>query len=101
MPSGLRNSSSSISPGDVGGRSLGRRRCTRLGARLVVVRDFDFVGMAILPPETDPVLLVDANAVLPLTVSAKPFQPVARRDPQLGQVADPVQLVQLAARDRP
>ena len=46
----------------VGGRSFGRRR---LASRLVVIGDFDFVGMAFLPFETDPVLLVDPDAVLP------------------------------------
>src|SRR5574338_833978 len=101
MPRGLRNSSRSISPGDVGGRVLGRRRCTSPGTRLVVIGDFDVVGMAGLPPEADPVLLIDANAVLPPPVSPQALQAVAGWHAQLREVADPVQLVQLAAYDGP
>src|SRR5690606_16164392 len=101
MASGLRNSSRSISPGEVGGRVLGRRRCTSPAVRLVVVGDFDVVGIAGLPPEADPVLIIDANAVLSQPVFAEPLQSVAGRHLKLGQVADPVQLVQLATRDGP
>jgi len=39
----------------------------------VVVRDFDFEGMAILPVETDPELLIDPDAVLVLSIPAKTF----------------------------
>jgi hypothetical protein len=37
--------------------------------RLVVVDDLDFVGMAILPNETDSPLIVDPNAELTLPVT--------------------------------
>jgi hypothetical protein len=37
----------------------------------VVVCDFDFEGMAFLPFETDPVLLVNPDAVLVFPISAK------------------------------
>jgi hypothetical protein len=37
----------------------------------VVVRDFDVVGIASPPIETDPVPVVDPNAVLPLPISVK------------------------------
>jgi hypothetical protein len=51
--SGLSAGRESISPGCVGGRCVGRRRDTR--ARVLrgsmVVRDFDFVGIAVLPSE--------------------------------------------------
>jgi hypothetical protein len=51
MPRGFRNSSSSISPGCVGGTSVGKRRRTsgRLGrACLVIISDFDVVGISFL-----------------------------------------------------
>jgi hypothetical protein len=49
--------------------SASSERCTRgdfaealpAVAVLVVVRDFDFVGIALLPPETDSELIVDLN----------------------------------------
>ena len=37
---------------------------------LVVVRDLDVVGMASLPAETDPILVVDPDAPLPQTFAA-------------------------------
>ena len=37
------------------------------------------MGMAIAPLETDPVLVVDADAILTLTSTAQRFQPVARQ----------------------
>src|SRR4051812_22597092 len=94
MPNGCRNSSNSISPGWVGGRWVGNRRCTRAatGARLVVVRDFDVVGIAVLPSETDPILFVDANAVLATTRTTEQFQTITRRNRQLRQFAYPIQL---------
>jgi hypothetical protein len=69
---------------------VGRRRRTRgfgagavLRVRLVVVRDFDFVGIAVLPAETNPILLVDANAMLSATIADQTLKPVAGRDREL------------------
>jgi hypothetical protein len=55
----------------VGGKWVGKRR-TAIALpprRLVVVRDFDIVGISILPPETDPILVVDPNTVLTRAVA--------------------------------
>src|SRR3990172_7326950 len=103
IPRGFRNSSSSISPGWVGGRCVGSRRRTKGFPLdpLVIVRDFDVVGIAVLPPKTDPVLVVDANAVLPCAVAAEALQPIAGRDTQLSQAADSIELRQLATGSRP
>jgi hypothetical protein len=67
----LRNSSSNISPGCVGGRLVGSRRATkrrddlsRLKRPLVVVCDLNLIGISILPAKAHTILLVDANAVL-------------------------------------
>jgi hypothetical protein len=68
---------------------------------LVVVRDFDFVGIAILPLKTNSILLVDANTVLPAPVTNQSFQAVARRDRQLPQLPNAVELGQLSPNRRP
>lgn len=59
------------------------------------------LGIAILPAEADSKLVVDANTVLPLPVPAKLLEPVTGRDPELLELTDPVQLVELAASSRP
>jgi len=108
MPSGLRNSSRSISPGCVGGLSVGSRRWTSpfcasaAGAtRLVVVRDFDFVGIAILRMKANPVLLVNADTVLTPPIATKTLQVVSGRNGELTEISNPVQLRQLPAHDGP
>ncbi len=67
----------------------------------MVVDDFDFIRISILPPETYPVLLVDSDAVLPGPVTAEPLQPIPWRNRELSQIANAVQLRQLAADIRP
>jgi hypothetical protein len=67
----------------------------------VVVRDFDFVGITILPRETDAVLIVDADAVLASAVAFQALQPVPGRDRQIRQVPSPIDLIQLSPRDVP
>lgn len=76
-PIGLRTPQG-IAPGYVGGRCVGSRRCTNVVPRgLVVVRDLDLAGIAILPLEADAVLPIDAETVLP-TLGA---QGASRRSP--------------------
>lgn len=41
-----------------------------------MVRDFDFVGIPRLPANTDAILLVEPNAVLPLSVAGQTLQAV-------------------------
>jgi hypothetical protein len=57
----------SISPGWVGGRFDGNRRPAStpafLAPGLMIVRDFNFVGIAMLPMKTDAKSLVDANFI--------------------------------------
>src|ERR1700692_2691163 len=104
MPNGFRNSSKSISPGCTGGIAAGSRRRTsgRTPAeRLVVVRDFDFVGIAPLPAETDSVLFIDADTVLTAPMSLKTLQSIARWHGKLPKVSDSIELSQLAADNRP
>jgi hypothetical protein len=67
----------------------------------VVVRDLDFVGMTGLPDETDAVLIVDSYAVLPFAIALQLLEPIARRDGELADLANPVELVELATSDSP
>jgi hypothetical protein len=57
------------------------------------------VCVAILPHETDPVLIVDSDAVLPSPVSAQGFETVAWEGPQVIESSCRVQLSQLALHD--
>ena len=43
----------------------------------MIICDLHFVRIAILPSETDPILLVDTNAVLPRPISTESLQPVS------------------------
>jgi hypothetical protein len=43
----------------------------------VIIGDFDFVGIAILPPETDPVLVIDPDTVLSGSIRSQALQPVS------------------------
>ena len=57
---------------------------------LVIVENLGVPGVAITPDETEPSLLVDANAMLAKPVATKSFQPVAGRDPQIVETASRV-----------
>ena len=60
----------------------------------MVIGDFDFVGMAFLPNKTDPVLLIDADAVLICSITFQVFQVVVWRHSEFRDVADSVDLIQ-------
>ena len=49
------------------------------GCLLVIIGDFNVMCVAILPAEADAPLLVDADAVLPTTVSLERFQAIGGR----------------------
>jgi hypothetical protein len=49
----------------------------------VVIRDFDVVGIAVLPPETDPELVIDANTMLPSPIPFEAFEAIAGWDTQV------------------
>ena len=51
----------------------------------MIVGDFDVVSVMSAPHETDPVLIVDPDAVMPLPVAVQFFQPVAWWEPQVSQ----------------
>jgi len=52
----------------------------------VIIHKFDVERVAFFPHETDAPLIVDPNAMLPLSVAFQLFQPVARRTDQIPQL---------------
>ena len=49
----------------------------------MVIHDLDVPGRTVAPLETDPPLIVDADAVLPPPITVQSFEPIARRNPQI------------------
>jgi hypothetical protein len=76
----------------VGGLWVGRRRSIVIPRErfLVVVRDFDVVGIAVLPSEANAILIVHPDAVLPRTVAAQPLETIAWWYPQFTEYLHPV-----------
>lgn len=68
---------------------------------LVVVRNFDIVGMAVFPSKTDSVLIVNPDGVLPAPVTAETFQMIPGRRGQILEITYPIQLIQLPTGNRP
>ena len=62
----------------------------------MVIRDFDFISMALAPLEADAPLLIDSNRVLPLSVSAQGLQAIPRWRSHHAQLRGGVELKQLA-----
>jgi len=59
---------------------------------LVIVDNLDIVGIAVVPAKTEPPLVVDANAVLALSVGSQWLQPVPGRACHVSQDHCTVQL---------
>jgi hypothetical protein len=56
----------------------------------MIVGYFDIVGVFTLPAETNPPLVIDADAVLPDPAAFKHLQTVSWRNPQIQQISHPV-----------
>src|SRR6266850_5028487 len=93
IPIGLRNSSSSISPGGIAGPNQRES--------LVIIFDADFVGMALLPSERDAILIVDPNAVPTSVVPFQPLEPIAGRDGEILESCRDVDRLEFALRHPP
>jgi hypothetical protein len=65
------------------------------------VFDADFVGMSVLPPERDPVLLIDADALAAGLVALQQFEPIAGRDHEIVQTTGCVNQFELAMHAAP
>lgn len=57
----------------------------------MIIRNFYFVGPVLEPHETNPELIVDANAVLSFAVTLQRLEPVTGRDPQVIQGRSAIQ----------
>jgi hypothetical protein len=62
----------------------------------VIVYDFHVFGSCLRPTETQPELIIDTDAVLPLAIASQGFQPITRRHPKIRQSSRDLQLPQLA-----
>ena len=65
----------------------------------MVVHDLDLQRIAVLPHETDPILVIDPDAVLPPPITAKGLEVIARKRTQVVESLGGVQLGQLALSD--
>ena len=62
----------------------------------VIVNDFDVALFAVRPPETDPVLVIDPDAVLTESITLQHLQSITRRRPENVERSRRVQLGELA-----
>lgn len=67
----------------------------------MVVSDFDIFSAIVGPHETDAVLIVDTNTVLPLAVTAQCFKSVSRRNAQIQELRGGIDVVELSGRHIP
>jgi hypothetical protein len=74
-PAGRRNSSSSISPGEVGGRF---KSSTDRGPSVIVFAR-DIVGLSSFESKRDSILFVDPDAEVSDPIALQRFQPIAGR----------------------
>lgn len=64
----------------------------------MIVRDFNLVGIASLPSETNPILIIDPDTMLPAT---QPFEAISPRHSELTEASDSIDLIELPPRDLP
>jgi hypothetical protein len=64
----------------------------------MVIRDFHGEGIWLLPVEANPVLLIDPDGILTLSILRKQLQLVAGEDSQIGQHLRRIDLQQLSPR---
>ncbi len=63
----------------------------------MIIHDLDIVCVPFAPNEADTPLVVDPDAVLPLSVAVQGFQAISRRRYQVSQFRGAVQLPKLPA----
>lgn len=64
----------------------------------MVIGNLNLEGIAILPAETDPVLIIDPDAVLPSPVSLQQFKAIRRWRSKIPQLVRAIELNQLSKR---
>src|ERR1022692_2573529 len=97
MPRGDKNSARRISPGWIGGsRSL---FAMAVFTPLVIIDNLNVLRGALSPGKTDSPLIVDSDAVLPLSIADQSLQPVSRNRRDVCQSLGVVKHSQFPPRD--
>jgi hypothetical protein len=65
----------------------------------VIVFDADVLKSSVSPPETDPILIIDSDAVLALTITFESLEPVAGREAKVDQSRRVIESIQLSSGD--
>lgn len=66
---------------------------------LVIVRDFDLIGISLPPSKTDTKLIIDPDTMLTLSTSFQRLQTVARRNLYVGKCSSTVNHEELSQSD--
>ena len=64
----------------------------------MIIYDFNLLGASIVPDETHPPLIIDADAVLPSAAAFQRLEPIPRRRRQIRKLLRLMYLTQLALR---
>jgi hypothetical protein len=64
---------------------MDRSKNRRTRSESVIINYLHVVGITVVPTKTESQLVVDANAVLALSVDSQGFQPVSGRTRHIGQ----------------
>ncbi len=67
----------------------------------VIIDDLNFGWSSISPPETDAILVIDPDAVLPGSIASELLKPIARRYRNVVQLCRRIQLIKLSIRNIP
>jgi hypothetical protein len=67
----------------------------------MVIDNLDQQRTPVIPLETNPVLIVDSNAMLSFPITGKFFKAITRWHHQIVQPCRRIQLIQLPCRDSP
>jgi hypothetical protein len=67
----------------------------------MIIFDADFVGIAVLPPERDAVLIVHSAAVSSSLIALQQLEPVAPRDDEIIQASGNIKELQFTLNDAP
>jgi hypothetical protein len=63
----------------------------------VIVYDLHVFGSCFRPTETQPELIIDTDAILPLAIASQGFQPITGRHPEIRQSSRDLELPQLTS----
>lgn len=67
----------------------------------MVACDLSFAGTSCLPSEANPILIVDPDAVLPVSAAAQAFEAIPRRNSKLAEVFHSIDLIELPPGNSP